>query len=213
MVSKEAEKPAQAILSTTAKAKQRAKRTEKEKKVKEAAERGEDAMMVDIESTPGPTTEAEDKKEAEKEEKKDGEAEKKKKVEKEKVGYELQNLSRVVPAQLPHIGFLPDGRYEPVKKVGPHVFKICIQPLISMQATGGVLMLVDRKKGEPVELLEIKSRKTVTQVAAGGPAPQQPAPEVGAGAVAAVDILNMEDDEGEDAPVPDPFEYETDSEE
>jgi 26S proteasome regulatory subunit N2 len=57
--------------------------------------------------------------------KKDGDAEKdgisqaeaaKKKLEKEKVGYEIENLSRVLPAQLKFISF-PAGRYEPVKKV------------------------------------------------------------------------------------------------
>ena len=40
----------------------------------------------------------------------------KKKLEKEKVGYELQNMSRVLPAQLKFISF-PAGRYKPVKKV------------------------------------------------------------------------------------------------
>jgi len=57
-----------------------------------------------------------DKKELEGE-KKDGEGDKKKRAEKEKVGYELSNLSRVLPEQLRHISFLEDGRYESVKKV------------------------------------------------------------------------------------------------
>jgi 26S proteasome regulatory subunit N2 len=77
--------------------------------------------------TPGPSAEEkmdvdEDKeKELEAEnkegeaEKKEGEGDKKKRV--EKVGYEVSNLSRVLPAQLKYISFLEDGRYEPVKKV------------------------------------------------------------------------------------------------
>ena len=40
----------------------------------------------------------------------------KKKMEKEKVGYDMENMSRVLPAQLKFISF-PDARYEPVKKV------------------------------------------------------------------------------------------------
>jgi 26S proteasome regulatory subunit N2 len=79
-----------------------------------------------------------------------------------------------------------------------------------LQPTGGILLLHDRKAGEPVELLEIKSRKPAPKPATAGQTltPQEPA------ASAAVDILNTEDDDGtEDAPVPDPFEYETDTEE
>ena len=49
-------------------------------------------------------------------EKKDGEQEKKKRAEKEKVGYEANNMSRVLPEQLKHVSFHAEGRYEPVKK-------------------------------------------------------------------------------------------------
>lgn len=42
----------------------------------------------------------------------------KKKLEKEKVGYEIENMSRVLPAQLKFINF-PADRYKPVKKVSP----------------------------------------------------------------------------------------------
>lgn len=40
----------------------------------------------------------------------------KRKIEREKVGYELENMSRVLPAQLKTITF-PEGRYSPIKKV------------------------------------------------------------------------------------------------
>ena len=40
-----------------------------------------------------------------------------KKAEKEKVGYELENMSRVLPGQIKYISFSPEGRYQPVKKV------------------------------------------------------------------------------------------------
>ena len=58
--------------------------------------------------------------------------------------------------------------------------------------------------------MEIKSRKPAAAAPQGGVL--APEDDVG-GAEAAVDVLNMEDDDGtEDAPLPDPFEYLTDSE-
>ncbi|KAI5793103.1 armadillo-type protein [Geopyxis carbonaria] len=207
---KEPEKVATAVLSTTAKARQRAKRSEKEKAAKQAAQRKDDDSM-DVEptspapATPGPSVpEGEEKMDVDNEkekkdseaEKKDSESDKKRRIEKEKLGYEVQNLSRVLPAQLPHISFLSDGRYQPVKK-----------------PTGGILMLLDHKPGEPVELMEIKSRKSVTQPAGGATQATESVADIG-GAEAAVDVLNAEDDDGtDDAPLPDPFEYETDTEE
>ena len=76
-------------------------------------------------ATPGPIAvekmdvdeDKEEKKEDSNDEKKEGESDKKKRVEKEKVGYEVNNLTRVLPEQLKYISFLEDGRYEPVKKV------------------------------------------------------------------------------------------------
>lgn len=119
---------------------QRAKRSEKEKKEKEAAQRKEDdLMMIDApETTPGPSAEGDkmdidnEKEEKEKEEKKEGEPDKKKgadrtRMDKEKVGYELQNLSRVLPAQLPYINFPQNSRWEPVKKVCYLFLFFCIR--------------------------------------------------------------------------------------
>jgi 26S proteasome regulatory subunit N2 len=121
-----------AILSTTAQAKRRAQK-------KERAQRRE-SMDVDtptVTKTPAPAADKmdveEDKKSAAKteeqaKEKKEGEAsadkegsaspDGKKKAEKEKVGYEIENMSRVLPGQLKYISF-PAGRYKPVKKVSP----------------------------------------------------------------------------------------------
>ncbi|KAL7274550.1 proteasome regulatory particle base subunit [Rhizina undulata] len=199
------EKIATAVLSTTVKARQRAKRSEKEKAAKEAAARGEDAMETDIVSTPvtpGPLGEDAgegDEYEKKEEDKKDAEGEKKKKADKEKVGYEIGNMSRVLPQQLKFISFLPDSRYEPVKK-----------------PTGGILLLLDKKPDEPAELLEIKSRKPATAAGPGQTVSSTATTEAGAGgggAAAAVSILNAEDDDGDDdAPVPGEFEYHTDSE-
>lgn len=102
---------ATAILSTTAQAKRRAQK-------KERAQRRE---SMDIDPTPAKSGEKmdvdEEKKDEEAKEKKDGEEkETKKKPEKEKVGYEIENITRVLPGQLKYISF-PSGRYKPVKKV------------------------------------------------------------------------------------------------
>ena len=48
----------------------------------------------------------------------------KKRTEREKVGYDLENMSRVLPAQLKYFSF-PEGRYAPVKKV-------CINPSLDL---------------------------------------------------------------------------------
>lgn len=78
-----------------------------------------------------------------------------------------------------------------------------------------MLLLLDRTPDEPVQQLELKVRKA--------PATSGPGQSVGGslanqdnigGAAAAVNILNAEDDEGDDdAPVPEMFEYHTDSDE
>lgn len=117
-----------AVLSTTAQAKRRAQKKEKAARresmdidtptATKATAPAADKMDLD-EDKPKDTKSADDSKD-----KKEGELEKeasatpdpKKKSEKEKVGYELENMSRVLPGQLKFISF-PAGRYRPVKKV------------------------------------------------------------------------------------------------
>ena len=141
-------------------------------------------------------------------EKKDGDEAKdgglKKRMEKEKVGYHLENMSRVVPGQRKFITF-PEGRYEPVKK-----------------PTGGVILLIDTTPSEPKSLMELKAKKTVKpavapetlqdrvtaafnqQEAAGANRPVTGGAAEAAGVLTAVD----EDAEGaEEAEVPREFEF------
>lgn len=206
---------ATAVLSTTAQAKRRAQK-------KERAQRRESMDIDQTPTTPKINAPADDKmdvdeaKEAKPEEKKD-ESDKdvtpaelaKKKLEKEKVGYELQNMSRVLPAQLPFISF-PAGRYRPVKK-----------------PTGGVILLVDTQPDEEAVLIEEKLTKVTVDKAA---APttledmrnesfnlrrQAEAAGEATGAAAAAGVLTAvdEDEEGaEEAEVPRDFEYFTDAE-
>lgn len=108
---------ATAILSTTAKAKRRAQK-------KERAQRRE---SMDIDAPPAKSGDKmevdDDKKKDDSKDKKEAEekeaatpSDPKKKPEKEKIGYDMENMSRVLPSQLKYISF-PAGRYQPVKKV------------------------------------------------------------------------------------------------
>ena len=114
---------ATAVLSTTAQAKRRAQK-------KERAQRRESMDIDQTPTTPKISAPTEDKmdvdepgKDGKTDEKKDDSDKDaspaeiaKKKLEKEKVGYEIENMSRVLPAQLKFVNF-PAGRYKPVKKV------------------------------------------------------------------------------------------------
>lgn len=116
------EKVKTAVLSTTAQAKRRAQKKEKQQR--------RESMDIDQTPTTPKTANVDDKMETDETVSKsdalgkDGEEVKtvsvteglRKKMEKEKIGYELENMSRVLPAQLKFITF-PDRRYEPVKKV------------------------------------------------------------------------------------------------
>lgn len=235
---------ATAVLSTTAQAKRRAQKKEKAQR--------RDSMDVDqAPATPKTAAPAEDKMDvdddAEKEksdEKAEGaEAEKenatpaeiaKKKFEKEKVGYEIENMSRVLPAQLKFITF-PAERYTPVKKVSyPSIFYrftlvTCL--LISSQPTGGVILLVDNNPTEEKSLIEEKLKKAPVERAAAPTTLEDLRQEsfslrrqadshgeaAGAlsGAAAAAGVLTAVDEDeegGEEAEVPREFEYFSDGE-
>lgn len=121
---------ATAILSTTAQAKRRAQR-------KERAQRRE-SMDVDHPPKPADKMDLDDKDKDKPKDRRGADdkdaaaaptttmttmattattpADAKKKPEKDKVGYDMENMSRVLPGQLKYISF-PPGRYRPVKKV------------------------------------------------------------------------------------------------
>ncbi|KAK0516720.1 hypothetical protein JMJ35_001323 [Cladonia borealis] len=211
------EKVKTAVLSTTAQAKRRAQKKERQQR--------HDSMDVDhtptapkgVEAgdkmdTDGSAVKTEGESEKPEDEKKDGEEAKdsdksetlKKRMEKEKVGYNLDNMSRVLPAQLKFVSF--HGRYEPVKK-----------------PTGGVILLHDTTPEEPKVLLEMKKAKKPTQAAA---APETLQDRVdaamaaqghsdGGGAAEAAGVLTAIDEGGEgdsDAEMPHEFEYHSDGE-
>ncbi|KAG0026231.1 proteasome regulatory particle base subunit [Podila clonocystis] len=90
----------------------------------------------------------------------------KKEPESEKLG----NLARVLPAQLKYISFDKNSRYVPVKK----------------DVTGGIVVLLDNKPGEPETLIPTSTAAS----SAAAPAPAE--------------TMEVEDEE---APLPEPFTY------
>ncbi|KXS20828.1 26S proteasome regulatory complex, non-ATPase subcomplex, Rpn2/Psmd1 subunit [Gonapodya prolifera JEL478] len=135
------EKVAAAVLSTTAKAKARAKKAEKDKGDAMDTDKKDDKMDVE-------------KKEGESE-KKDGEGEKKEgdgdkgkedekeseKKKKEPKFETLQNVSRVVPQQLKYVVFKEDSRYTPIKKT----------------ITGGITLMTDRTPSDTAEFIDFST--------------------------------------------------------
>lgn len=232
------EKVKTAVLSTTAQAKRRAQRREKQAR--------RESMDLDQAPTTPKATEP-DAMETDDVPKEDGEeakdAEKaategqKKKAEREKVGYELDNLSRVLPAQLKYLTF-PDPRYEPVKRVSSPTLRSALNLMLThVQPTGGVVVVLDKQPDEPREVVELKASQEARQPppstetlqdrlqaaignAARG-APQTPArdpmldPHLEQGRRERAAAMLPCDDDGEDvedAPVPDDFSYESDEE-
>jgi 26S proteasome regulatory subunit N2 len=212
---------ATAVLSTTAQAKRRAQKKERAQR-RESMDIDQTPTTPKINAPPGEKMEVDDEskdKDGKSEEKKEGtETEKetsatesaKKKLEKEKVGYEIENMSRVLPAQLKFVSF-PAGRYKPVKK-----------------PTGGVILMIDTQPEEEKVLIEEKLKKVVTEKAAKPPtledlrnetfglARQADAAGEASGAAAAAAVLTAidEDEEGgAEAECPRDFEYFTDVEE
>jgi 26S proteasome regulatory subunit N2 len=109
------EKVKTAVLSTTAQAKRR--------KIAKDRQNRRESMDIDQPTTPKPEADSGDKMDEDnvidtsKLDDKEKESSPKAKLQKEKVGYELENMSRVLPSQVRWISFPSEGRYQPVKKV------------------------------------------------------------------------------------------------
>lgn len=226
------EKVKTAVLSTTAQAKRRAQKKEKLQR--------RESMDIDPAPTTPKTSHTGDRMDTDEPAPKTDEGEEskeaapqaeglKKKMEREKVGYNIENMSRVLPAQLKFISF-PDGRYEPVKKVRSAVyFWRQKQSLTSKQPTGGVILLNDTTPSEPKTLMELKARKNIKAAAApetlqdrvdaafnlpGDAGAEESTRDTG-GAAEAAGVLTAIDEDGEgseEAELPREFEYHSDGE-
>lgn len=207
------EKIKTAVLSTTAQDKRR-------RMVKERQRRRESMDVDQTPTTPKVSGADDDKMDLDEESKKDDKDKSegaqtetlKKKVEKEKVGYNLENMSRVLPPQVKYISF-PEDRYVPVKKVSNFNHRTCNRLLISQQPTLGVILLTDTRPSEPKSLLELKVKKAVQAPAPGASGSMgDQAPEGVSVATASGPVTDNMVDEGEDeASVPEDFDYESDT--
>ena len=69
----------------------------------------------------------------------------------------LQNFSRVTPQQLTYISFPPDSRYQPVRPVSTNSVsrskKSTTGPWETYTGVGGILVLLDERPDEPVDLI------------------------------------------------------------
>jgi len=227
-----------AVLSTTAQAKRRA--LQRERKQRRESDAGDEAKTPKTEvddkmDTDEPITKDDEKKDDDEKEKSDSSLDKpedkkhlaeglRKKLEKEKVGYELENLSRVLPPQVRFISF-PNSRYKPVKK-----------------PTGGVILVNDTRPDEKVELKELRAKQRGRSAYPPSKAQQErdlaqssstrargaqvpggvdPIAPLGAelneddesGAAAGASILNALDEGEEEADVPREFQYDPEADE
>lgn len=206
------EKIKTAVLSTTAQDKRR-------RMVKERQRRRESMDVDQTPTTPKPSADddkmdldedAKEKDDVEKTESAQAESSKKK-AEKEKVGYELENMSRVLLPQVKYISF-PGERYVPVKKVStsnrPHENLKANR----YKSTVGVILLTDTKPSEPKTLLELKVKKAAPAPAPGAAGSSgENAREGGSATTAGIISDNMVEEGEDEASLPGEFEYESET--
>lgn len=157
---KQPDKLTKAVLSTTAKAKARAK-----KNLAQKEEKGGDAMDVDEEPKENKKNEAmkkdllkesvQESKNAPKGESKTESSESEENDSYEPVAirymktpFKINNLSRVVPAEANYVSFIKNDRFSPVRKV---------------RGAGGIIVLEDTKPGESVEIIKTVRQLNITE--------------------------------------------------
>lgn len=131
---KQSDKLATAVLSTTARAKARAKKAKK-------SEDNEDNMEVD-------ESKVEIKEEEKKEEEPSEEEKKEETIRYSKTPYKIQNLSRVLPAQTNYVSFIKDQRFVPVKK---------------LRGVSGIIVLNDTKPEEKLNYIRTVRQLNITE--------------------------------------------------
>ncbi|KAJ3005211.1 proteasome regulatory particle base subunit [Thoreauomyces humboldtii] len=133
------EKVATAVLSTTAKAAARAKKTDLQRR--ESSKGLGDAMDTDEKEPTTPVVKEGDKKDDATTPATGAPTEKSRPKKKKEESFEnLENMARVLPAQLAYVTFKEDSRYRPVKPV----------------VVGGILVLQDTRPTETETLIELK---------------------------------------------------------
>jgi 26S proteasome regulatory subunit N2 len=122
---------------------------------------------------------------------------------KEATSERLQNFSRVTPQQLMYISFPLDSRYQPVRPVSMNSIsrpkKSSAEPGETYTGVGGILVLLDERPEEPVDLIAPLEPPVVA------PAPVAAQPTQPAQTTAARPHIALDEDLPE-APPPAPFE-------
>lgn len=152
---KQPDKVAKAVLSTTAKAKarakmQQAKKEEDKEDAMDVDEKKEEVKKEEVEKPEDKANEpAEEKKEDTKEDdKKEDLSYEPVNIRYVKTPYKISNLSRVLPAQGNFVSFIKDDRFVPIRKY---------------RGSGGIIVLQDTKPDEPVETIKTVRQLNVTE--------------------------------------------------
>lgn len=138
---KQPDKIATAVLSTTARAKARAKKNQAKKQ-----EGDDDKMEVEKETAETAKSETEDKT-ADKEDKEPKEDSEVAVIRYSKVPYKINNLTRVLPAQSNYVSFTNE-RYVPVKR---------------FRGGGGIIVVEDTKPEEKAEIIKTVRQLNITE--------------------------------------------------
>ena len=114
----------------------------------------------------------------------------------------LQNFSRVTPQQLTYISFPPDSRYQPARPVSTNSVsrskKSTTGPWETYTGVGGILVLLDERPDEPVDLIA----PLEPSVVAPEPTTTQPVQPAQAAAAARPHIALDEDSPEAEPPAP-----------
>ena len=133
---KEIEKVATAILSTTARAKARAKKVKKEKNEKRVKDERNEGEKEEEEK--GASKGEEAPKAAQEDSSRSRYSSK---------PYKIENMSRVLPQQAKYVSFIKGSRFVPVRK---------------SKSLSGVIVMIDTQPDEPIDIIEtIRQRKDV----------------------------------------------------
>lgn len=139
---KQPDKLTTAVLSTTAKARARAKKSQAKK---EGEEGEDDEDKMDLDET---KKETDDEKEDVKDEPEEVKKDEPLTVRYNKTPYKIENLSRVLPAQSNYVSFIKEQRFVPVRK---------------FRGSSGIIVLEDTKPDEKVDVIKTVRQLNITE--------------------------------------------------
>lgn len=139
---KQPDKVATAVLSTTARAKARAKKHGKD------TEKEEDVNKMEVDESKLDVKEEEEEGKPETSKNEESEEKKEDVIRYSKTPFKIENLSRVLPAQANYVSFMKDQRFVPVKK---------------LRGISGIVVLNDTQPSEKCEIVKTVRQLNVTE--------------------------------------------------